>query len=431
MPPLKGPQPMTPEALEVTGGQDRGARFSLRPGDTSLGRGGQMDVVLTDPALERLHARVWLGEDGLVLHDLSGGATRLNGVPVEGPRPLAVGDRLGMGSTELTVLWTPGAPAPAPRAVPDPPPAAAPPPREPEPEPDPPLLEEEPAPDMEVPAAGIALALSLLALISTWLPFLGRTDGTVASVWSLGADGLVIQSIVVGVLATGLSLWWLVDAVRDGGPFGHLAPLGVSLLGAAVAGLPMFAIAVNVSAGSRDVGVFVMLVAGVGAMAVAAVGVSDLAADVDGDAPHPGSIVAATGAGIGGIMAAVSAPLPWLAGNLVDWTGLDPALRVGRLTLPIGLLAAVVAGGALLAPLIGRRRLEFPLALGAAALGMAGLTLTTATVAGFSGLAAQSGLVITFAGMALAATAAAAGSVWMTRPPPEQTAVPIAGAGDG
>ncbi len=423
---------MTPHALEVTGGQDRGARFSLRPGDTSLGRGGQMDLMLTDPALEKLHARLHLGPDRLVLHDLSGGATRLNGAPLDGPRPLSVGDRLGMGSTELTVLWTPGASAPEPRRE-ERPPAAVPPPTPEdgaeaaaEPAGDG-RADDEPALDMEVPAAGIALALSLLALVSTWLPFLGRADGSVASVWTLGSDGLAVQSIVVAVLAIGMSLWWLVDAMHDGGPFAYLAPVGVSLLGAAVAGLPLFAIAVNVASGSRDVGVFVMLVSGVGAMAVAAVGVSDLAAEVVGDAPHPGAIVAAIGAGLGGLIAAVSAPLPWLAGNLVDWTGLDPALRVGRLTLPIGLLVAVVAGGALLAPLLGRRRLEFPLALGAAALAMTGLTLTTATVTGFSGLSAQSGLVLTFAGMTLAAAAATVGALWMTRPPPGQPVAPGAG----
>ncbi len=410
---------MTPDIIEVIAGQDRGARFSLMPGSSTLGRSGKMDVVLTDPALQRLHARFFLSPDILTIQDLSGGATVVNGLPAAEPVRLAVGDRIALGATELSVVWSPGTPLPAPGAASS---GAAPPPRpapEPaavgrgSPEPHDSAAREVPALLTAVPAAGVAVALAILALVATWLPFLTRPDGGVDTLWSVAPSGLAAQALGVSVVASAAAGWWLVSALSDAGTQHRLPALATTLSGAAIVGLPLFALAVPLGGGSHDVGVFVLLVAGLGSVAVGAVGIAGSGIAYPAGGPHAGSIIGGVGAGLGGLLAAISAPLPWLAGNLTEVSGLDPALRAGRLTLPLGLLTAFAATGAVLAPLLARRPLELPLLLAAAVLGVAGATLTLATAIAFASLDAEPGLLTTLVGTSVAGSAAGAGVLWM------------------
>ncbi|MBJ7456107.1 MAG: FHA domain-containing protein, partial [Thermoleophilia bacterium] len=96
------------DVLRVTGGQDHGARFGLRGSSATIGRGPVMDIVLTDPRVAHLHARVRVDGPRLLIEDLSPeGATLVNGVVADGPTALAPGDRITLGATELTVAWTP------------------------------------------------------------------------------------------------------------------------------------------------------------------------------------------------------------------------------------------------------------------------------------------------------------------------------------
>ena len=93
-----------PPYLEVEHGKDVGKQFVLNPGETSVGRSIDNDVILTDIAVSRRHLKVLVQEDGsLRLHDLgSGNGTQLNGRRVY-DSPLSDGDRIELGETTLQV----------------------------------------------------------------------------------------------------------------------------------------------------------------------------------------------------------------------------------------------------------------------------------------------------------------------------------------
>ncbi len=409
---------MPHEVLEVTDGQDRGARFDVLPGESTIGRGRRMDVVLTDPSIAHLHARLRLGDDALVLEDLSGGGTRVNGAAPAGPAPLAPGDRLSLGGTELRVLWAPGAPEPPPpeRSEPEPPrPAPGPLAGEP---PEPPPAGPAQALDLGPAAAGVAVALSLLALVATWLPFVATAAGATETAWSLDPGGLGVQALIVSLASVAGSVWWLAVAL-SGRARGEreLPRLLTTIAAAAVCGLPLFAFTVPVGAGDRDVAVFLLLTCGIGTAALASVGGFAPGEDLMSDRPRPGSVAVAAAGGLGGLLAAAASPMAWFSTNVTTVGGLDAGLRAGRLLLPLGLVTAMVAALAAIAPMAGHRRAEGPLAAGAAALGLAGLTLTTATAIAFSSLDAEPGLLLALLGTALAAAGGAGGALWLVREP--------------
>ena len=67
-----------------------------------------MDIVLTDSRVSRRHARVRIDGARLLGGDLaSSSGTAVNGVVIDEPTSLALGDQLVVGGTELTVVWTP------------------------------------------------------------------------------------------------------------------------------------------------------------------------------------------------------------------------------------------------------------------------------------------------------------------------------------
>ena len=411
---------MPHEVLEVVDGQDRGARFGVLPGESTIGRGRRMDVVLTDPSVAHLHARLRLGDEALVLEDLSGGGTRVNGTPPAGPARLAPDDRLELGDTGLRVLWAPGAPEPAAAepARPEPARAQQPAPEEPVPEKPAP----EPAPpepvDLGPAAAGVALALSLLALVGTWLPFVATPAGSAETAWSLDPRGLGLQAVIVALVAVGGSGWWLAVALGNAPHADRELPrLVTTLAAAAVCGLPLFALTVPIGAGDRDVAVFLLLTCGIGTAALASVGGFARVELPETDRPRPGSVTVAAAAGFGGLLAAAASPLAWFSTNVTTVGGLDAGLRAGRLLLPLGLVTAMVAALTAIAPLAGQRRAEGSLAAATAALGIAGLTLTTATALAFSSLDAKAGLLLALLGTAVAAAGGAGGALWLVRDP--------------
>jgi hypothetical protein len=163
--------------LVVIGGNDRGREFVLTNAETTLGRGADNDIILTDIAVSRRH--VILINDGVRygVRDLSSGnGTLVNGVRITGDVFIHDGDQLELGNTLLRFehpgarsavtsppvgppLGPPGAGLP-PAALPGPPPPvvlAAPP-------PPPGLVAQPPLPGLPlappVPTAGTGLPVA-------------------------------------------------------------------------------------------------------------------------------------------------------------------------------------------------------------------------------------------------------------------------------
>ena len=118
-PPERPPLPETPPPapppsgptlqLVVVSGQRRGQRLSLiLDGPKTIGRAAGCDLVLADdPEVSHRHCQLRLSAPHLLIEDLgSTNHTRVNGVPIEAAYALAYGDVLGIGRTELRVLWT-------------------------------------------------------------------------------------------------------------------------------------------------------------------------------------------------------------------------------------------------------------------------------------------------------------------------------------
>src|ERR1700757_75447 len=103
---------MAAEQLLVTEGSDRGAVLTVQ-GELVLGRlpPRQEGRLGGDPEISRRHAQVSRGTDGQMrIEDLgSGNGTFVNGVRIDAPRPLNVGDVIRLGGTELKVTERVGA----------------------------------------------------------------------------------------------------------------------------------------------------------------------------------------------------------------------------------------------------------------------------------------------------------------------------------
>jgi phosphatidylserine/phosphatidylglycerophosphate/cardiolipin synthase-like enzyme len=100
------PMPSEPAPLPAGGyvlisRTDALVRYSLRDGVTSVGRSEENDIVVADALASRHHARIALDAGGCTITDLgSGNGTFVNGEPVQGSRPLAPGDVVGIGGAE-------------------------------------------------------------------------------------------------------------------------------------------------------------------------------------------------------------------------------------------------------------------------------------------------------------------------------------------
>jgi FHA domain len=82
---------------------DVGADFALNSAQVTVGRGGQNDIALPqDEYVSARHARFEPRRDGVWIQDLgSTNGTYLNGVRLERPRRLSVGDVVRVGDTDL------------------------------------------------------------------------------------------------------------------------------------------------------------------------------------------------------------------------------------------------------------------------------------------------------------------------------------------
>ncbi|HWM84223.1 MAG TPA: FHA domain-containing protein [Kofleriaceae bacterium] len=98
---------LSPAWLVVQSGTDRGRRFALRGGRTSVGRGVDNDVVLTDIAVSRKHLTIDFDGATYVLSDLgSGNGTLVNDHDEDAALRLSHGDKLELGNTVLVFECT-------------------------------------------------------------------------------------------------------------------------------------------------------------------------------------------------------------------------------------------------------------------------------------------------------------------------------------
>jgi hypothetical protein len=97
--PLEQPRPQRlPRALLAFGGR----RLLVPAGGGTIGRSRECDVVLDDSGISRRHAQLRPGPRSWTVEDLgSTNGVRVNGEPLLGPRELAPGDRVELGSTEV------------------------------------------------------------------------------------------------------------------------------------------------------------------------------------------------------------------------------------------------------------------------------------------------------------------------------------------
>jgi hypothetical protein len=80
-----------------------GRRLNVPPGGATIGRSRACDVVLEDAGASRRHAEIRPHDGGWTLQDLgSTNGVLVNGRPVAPLQPLRAGDRIGIGSTEIT-----------------------------------------------------------------------------------------------------------------------------------------------------------------------------------------------------------------------------------------------------------------------------------------------------------------------------------------
>ncbi len=90
------------ELVVVSPSEMAGNRFALAGTELTVGRGGGCSVVLDDSFVSQLHARLYVADGRWVIEDLgSTNGTWINADRVGGPRPLAVGDHLALGSVVM------------------------------------------------------------------------------------------------------------------------------------------------------------------------------------------------------------------------------------------------------------------------------------------------------------------------------------------
>ncbi len=96
--PLQQAQHRTPRALLVIGTR----RLLVPPRGGVIGRSRDCEVVLEDAGISRRHAEIRPGPQGWTIEDLgSTNGVLVNSHAISGAQPLAPGDRVELGSTEI------------------------------------------------------------------------------------------------------------------------------------------------------------------------------------------------------------------------------------------------------------------------------------------------------------------------------------------
>jgi cardiolipin synthase len=99
--PLKQPELSVDSGLVLISRTNALVRYSLRQGTTNIGRSDENDIVVADPLVSRLHAKVMIDEEGCSVTDLgTRNGTFVNGEPVQGTITLNPGDVVDVGHAE-------------------------------------------------------------------------------------------------------------------------------------------------------------------------------------------------------------------------------------------------------------------------------------------------------------------------------------------
>ena len=93
----------------------RQALITLRSGKLYLGRNPECELSISDPAVSRRHARLWVNPTQIVIEDLgSQNGVHVNGERIQGPRELHPGDVIRICSHELQLVEPEVEPTPEP-----------------------------------------------------------------------------------------------------------------------------------------------------------------------------------------------------------------------------------------------------------------------------------------------------------------------------
>ena len=85
----------------------RQALITLRAGKLYLGRSPECELAISDPAVSRRHARLWVSPTQIVIEDLgSQNGVHVNGTKIQGPCELRAGDVLRICSHEMELVDT-------------------------------------------------------------------------------------------------------------------------------------------------------------------------------------------------------------------------------------------------------------------------------------------------------------------------------------
>ena len=113
LPPITPSPPAMPQPLAVPApsptvlwlvDQSAGRRYALRPGMTTIGRGGDNDIVLDTPSVSAHHAEIRYENGHYILYDRgSTNGTFVNGRRISGPNMIKAGWRVRVGEVELVV----------------------------------------------------------------------------------------------------------------------------------------------------------------------------------------------------------------------------------------------------------------------------------------------------------------------------------------
>jgi pSer/pThr/pTyr-binding forkhead associated (FHA) protein len=83
----------------------RQALITLRTGKLYLGRSPECELAISDPAVSRRHARLWVSPTQIVIEDLgSQNGVHVNGARIQGPRELHAGDVLRICSHQMELV---------------------------------------------------------------------------------------------------------------------------------------------------------------------------------------------------------------------------------------------------------------------------------------------------------------------------------------
>ncbi len=109
------PEPLAGPILVVCGSVEH----ELRQGSLLIGRGTECEMALLDPLVSRIHARLQVDAEGVRVEDLySTNGVYLKGERILQARLLHVGDRLFVGSQEISFIALRTDPVPAPSVPP-------------------------------------------------------------------------------------------------------------------------------------------------------------------------------------------------------------------------------------------------------------------------------------------------------------------------